>query len=196
MGKQRNKMRLLIILFAIGIIGCSKKTSNSNDHEAQVDSIFSDFTALTLMTYYWNDRDVFDQAPSSLDTIELLEDIRLPTNLPMTIDEKEIFITIENGSYLIPENDLGQLSKVNVYNKDWKFINEVYCSNNILVQLDNPDINDQKIAFYERHRGLMNRVTKKLSEKYKITEDSLKTIVYLRLEVDRNKSTYYEITQD
>ena len=189
-------MRLLIILFAIGIIGCSKKTSNSNDHEAQVDSIFSDFTALTLMTYYWNDRDVFDQAPSSLDTIELLEDIRLPTNLPMTIDEKEIFITIENGSYLIPENDLGQLSKVNVYNKDWKFINEVYCSNNILVQLDNPDINDQKIAFYERHRGLMNRVTKKLSEKYKITEDSLKTIVYLRLEVDRNKSTYYEITQD
>jgi hypothetical protein len=187
---------LIFLVFLLTIFSCSNEKQTTTDNKSALDSIYNEFTSLALMTYYHNDQIVPEYELSSNDTIIVTENINISKNLPLTFDEKEIFIEVKKGQYLIPIKNLGQISQVNVYDKDWKLLTDGYKSNKWLKLLDNPYLNDQKVMFYDRHKILLTRVTKRIADKYKLTEDSIINIVYSKLETDYNYNAIRELTKD
>jgi hypothetical protein len=190
------KDTIILVGFLLTIFSCSNGKRTTIDNEATLDSIYNEFASLALMTYYHNDRIVPEYELSSTDTITVTEDINISKNLPLTFEEKEIFIVVKKGQYLIPIQNLGQISQVNVYDKDWKLLTDGYKSNKWLKLLNDPHLNDHKVMFYDRHKILLTRVTKRIADKYKLTEDSILNIVYSKLETDYNYNVIREITKD
>ena len=181
----------LLIAVLLGT-SCAEKSKSLN-YDTQEDSIYSEFSTLVIMSYYWNDAYVMEYILVNVDTIEVTRDHEIPSYQEHVDNREHELIKIKKGYYLLPVEEIPRFKRLNVfkvqiYDERFNFVADGICGPELLTNFRVPDIADQKARFYDSQKLFIKRGRQMLCKKHGLTEDDLDKIVFSKLEISRKDS--------
>ena len=162
--------------------GCNSNTATNS--ELQVDSIVNEIKDYTLLAYqealeeYYIEEEVFPK----LDTILLMREAEI--SVDTSFNE---FHKIDTGNILIVDECMDLLCRLSAYKADGSFITFGYLPQMAAARLINPDMDIQRLSFYNGHRNLLQGYHWQIINKYHLTAVEFDSIYYNVVRGIRNK---------